>query len=414
MKIKQIVISIFKKEKKLNKRWWYLIWPVVVGISLGLGFIFWKSRNANFELLSPLAGSPLSFLTGHKEKKEVIGFLPYWTVKDFEPGDFKHLPFTQIAYFGLSLDSQGNFIYHENGERELGAFWLQGKTLAKIFENARKAGVKNLLVVKSFDNQTIDSVITEASPSARAIENITAKVMEYNLDGVNIDFEYILEGKMATNSAQKLVEFSDRLNKRLEEEKPGSIVSIDIYPNGFFYNEPYDVIRLSQVCDQIILMAYDFHQMGSAKAGPVAPMRAPLGSRSITDTLQMAFEKKVPSQKLILGIPLYGYEWQTVSGEHQANTYPRSGVLATYKRVKELVAEKRLFTFWDNLAMSPWLIYKDEGKTQQIYFENDRSIGLKLELTKQAELGGIAFWAIGYEGGDRQFWQIIKNWQEKY
>lgn len=406
------ILSIFKREKKLNSRWWLLIWPVIVGVLVGMAFFFWKNKDSSFNFLSPLGTSPLSFLSPSKHK-EVIGFLPYWNVKKLDSDSFDWSFFTQIIFFGLSIDESGNLVYRSEGKKDLGALWLEGEGLKKILDKARTNKVKTLLVIKSFDNEVIDNIITESTTSAKAVENITAKVLEYNFDGVNLDFEYLLQEEIADDSGQKLVEFANALNKKLKTDNPQAILSVDLYPNAIFYDKPYDTLGLSRVCDQIIIMAYDFHQMGSDKTGPVAPLRAPLGSRSIIETLQAAFEKKVPAEKLILGIPLYGYEWQTVSEKHRANAYPRTGVMASYKRVKDLIATEKLSATWDSLAMSPWLVYEKDNETRQVYFENDRSINLKLELTRQANLGGVAFWALGYEGQDSSFWQMVKHWQEK-
>lgn len=407
-----MIINIFQKTKKLSKGWWLLIWPVVVGILLGVAFFSWKNQDSEFNILSPL-GTVIPSLKKPKSEKEIIGFLPYWNVPKLDPDTFDWTILTQIIFFGLSIDEQGELIYVSKGEKDLGAVWLEGQSLEKILKKARQNQVKTLLVIKSFDNETIDSIINNQEFSQKAIENIRKKVKEKNFDGINLDFEYILDGKIVTQSAQNLVRFTKDLNIALKRDNPQAVLSIDVYPNGFMYEKPYDVVSLSKVCDQIIIMAYDFHQMGSNQAGPVAPLRAPLGSRSIIETLQVAFEKEIPSEKLILGIPLYGYEWQTVSEEHQANTYPRSGALATFKRVKDLISQEGLATFWDNLSMSPWLVFEEEEELKQIYFENERSISLKLELSRQSNLGGIAFWALGYEGQDASFWQMIKDWQER-
>ena len=37
-------------------------------------------------------------------------------------------------------------------------------------------------------------------------------------------------------------------------------------------------------------------------------------------------------------------------------------------------------------------------ETHQAYFENEKSLGVKIEAAKQAQLGGVGYWALGYEG----------------
>ena len=45
----------------------------------------------------------------------------------------------------------------------------------------------------------------------------------------------------------------------------------------------------------------------------------------------------------------------------------------------------------------------------QIYFEDERSLKAKLELVKQTGLGGVGFWALGYEGEDEEIWRGVRG-----
>jgi spore germination protein len=60
---------------------------------------------------------------------------------------------------------------------------------------------------------------------------------------------------------------------------------------------------------------------------------------------------------------------------------------------------------WDDEAMSPYLVYKEDGAIKQIYYENLASLSLKYQLVRQLNLSGVAFWAIGYEGEFQEVWQ---------
>ena len=62
---------------------------------------------------------------------------------------------------------------------------------------------------------------------------------------------------------------------------------------------------------------------------------------------------------------------------------------------------------WDEESMTPWLFFDERGETHQIYFENWESISRKLELAKNNQIGGIGFWALGYEGEEVEVWQKL-------
>ena len=118
---------------------------------------------------------------------------------------------------------------------------------------------------------------------------------------------------------------------------------------------------------------------------------------------------QIDKTKLVLGIPLYGYEWRTVSDDHRSDAYPGSGVTASYERIKELIKKEEVDIKWDDKAFSPWLVYEKNGIISQIYFDDLKSISLKVELARQLNLKGVAFWALGYEDQEPDFWKTLKK-----
>jgi spore germination protein len=64
---------------------------------------------------------------------------------------------------------------------------------------------------------------------------------------------------------------------------------------------------------------------------------------------------------------------------------------------------------WNDQALAPYLSYVEDGKNYIIYYENPRSISYKLDLVNQLDLGGVAIWALGYEGEDRVLWDVIDS-----
>jgi spore germination protein YaaH len=156
-------------------------------------------------------------------------------------------------------------------------------------------------------------------------------------------------------------------------------------------------------------------------AGPVAPLSCKCDFATSYDSVCLdqdivshlsAMIKNVPSEKIVLGVPFYGYEWQTASKNFLANTYPGTGALATYARIQTLFSDPKissLSAMWSEKTFSPYLTFEQEGKIYQIYFENNRSLEEKVKLIKSANLGGIAIWALGYETPHKDLWGPIKT-----
>src|SRR4029077_19273896 len=63
--------------------------------------------------------------------------------------------------------------------------------------------------------------------------------------------------------------------------------------------------------DAVFVMGYDYRTGGSPVAGSISPLNGPL--YDVSDTVA-AYLAKVPSNKIILGLPWYGRAWSTVSG----------------------------------------------------------------------------------------------------
>ena len=63
---------------------------------------------------------------------------------------------------------------------------------------------------------------------------------------------------------------------------------------------------------------------------------------------------------------------------------------------------------WRNRHL-PYITYKEDGKQKIIFYENTQSLAYKMDLVRQADLGGIAIWALGYEGDAPELWEVIER-----
>lgn len=339
-------------------------------------------------------------------KKETIGFLPSWSVANKS----KVYPdkLSQIIYFGLSINSDGSIIkYNEDKLPVLEWTYFNSEYFKEIRQEASRSGTKILLSIKSFDNETIDNVISNRGAANRLAKELGALIVEYDLDGINIDFEYFTDTTFPTS--KYLAKFLKELSDKLKQVSPDNIISIDVNATVVIKDKAYNMTEIAKSVDQIILMAYDYRQQGSSRAGPSAPIIGELNEHSISESVE-SLSGRVPNNKLILGLPFYGFEWQTYTKAHKSTTVPGSGALATYKRVKKLLMEnKNVNKSWDEVSQSPWLTYTQYGAIKQIYFEDIRSITEKIKFAKNKKLGGIAIWALGYDGGDMDLWNTIEK-----
>jgi len=149
-------------------------------------------------------------------------------------------------------------------------------------------------------------------------------------------------------------------------------------------------------------MTYDYHFSGSLVTGPVAP-NSGAGVESEFDTetgIQKALEV-LPADKIILGVPLYGYEWETLEPGRRSAVLPGSGIVASNRRAEEFLASCASCSAQrETAAQESYIVYLDQESTtyHQIFYPDEKFMKTKINLANKYNLGGLAFWALGYEG----------------
>ncbi|MDQ3008595.1 MAG: glycosyl hydrolase family 18 protein [bacterium] len=371
------------------------------------GWWFWEAP-----ILSPLtSSSSFRFLVGpdpsRTSGKIVYGFLPFWNVTKttLQP------ELTHLGYFSLTVDGDGSIITQQDGGTEPGYGRLQSESFLEVMAAAEKTNANLELVITQFENDDIIALLSSKQAQSTLISEIDAVLLAYPFTGVNIDIEFT--GEVTPTLRQNLVEFMSELNTHLDSKYTNMNLSIDMYSSAATRDTLWDVAEINRYVDYIIIMAYDFHFRGSSQAGPVAPL---FGGKELWDsdisTHLKAYTQLVPSKKLILGVPFYGYSWQTTSDDSQANTFPRTGSTASFDRVQQLLLDPAILNVqqkWNEKALSPYITYEEDGETYVLYYENSRSLSYKLDYVNQLNLGGIAIWALGYEGTSRELWDVISS-----
>lgn len=345
------------------------------------------------------------------KSKIVYGFLPYWNLNHYTPNQ----AVTHLAYFRLAVNGKGEIV-SDNGDGGYQIF--SGKKARLIASEIRKNHRKYELTLFTSISKDIDDLIACNPCQDKFIENIANLISEHQLDGINIDFEYL--GQVDSNKRQKFTDLMYRIHNLLETRFPRTKLSIDVYGGAAKMNNLWDFPLLAKIVDRVIVMGYDYKTKKSNLPGPTAPL---LGKENLGGDIWedlRTLMKYVPNQKIILAIPFYGYAWETTSDNLvEAQTYPGSGQTLTYKAARKLLDDKQLQVQerWDERSLTPYLVWQtNEGNEQEPdmrwhigFFENPRSLNYKIDVVNALDLGGIAIWALGYEGQYDELWQTIKQ-----
>lgn len=324
-------------------------------------------------------------------KPEVVGFLPYWLIGKADKEYSKYI--TTLTYFGLTVGSDGHIQKLSNPQEEEPGWTTLKKGAYKTY-NAKQS----LLVVSGDDGAIADMIADPVTSANNLIADVAPVMKDKNFTDLNLDIESFMD---ASESARiHFTEFVAQVSKRVKEQNLGT-VSLDLIPISLVKSKIYDAKAIGQVVDRVILMTYDFHYTGSFTAGANAPIGgAGTTLEYDTETAVQEAIKAIPARKILLGIPLYGYQWETLSFAPESATIPGGSSIASVRRVSDLLASCATCSAQlDPIAREPYVIYREDSFYNQIYFENETSVKEKIAMAQKYHLGGVALWALGYEDG---------------
>lgn len=282
-------------------------------------------------------------------------------------------------------------------------FSLERGSNGEIYDNAKDDGVEyiewahnnNYQVWAMFSNNslkdTTSQILNDYEKREAMIENLTDLVEEYNLDGVNVDFENMNESDKDVYS-RFLIELAPRL------KKIGKTLSVDVTaPDGSeTWSLCFDRNTIANVADYIVFMAYDQYGTSSNKAGTTA------GYNWVEANIKKFLgQEDVDPEKIILGIPLYMRLWEE---EDDGTAKPE---VVNMRDMFDVLPENQVAT-WDEELKQYYVEYEEDGKKYKMWVENEKSVGEKINLANQYNLAGIAFWEKDRETND-EFWTFVKE-----
>lgn len=370
---------------------------IILGILLGIGttFTLLHYNPSLFNLLSNTSAT----LNESIRVKQKIGFLPYWLLGKAQNNYSGYI--TTLTYFGLTINPDGTIMKLVNEqEEEPGWTNLRSGAVNEFLNKAKNEKIKLSLLVFNANEESIAQLLENPERHGRNLVTDVKPIMnKYGFTDLNIDIESFQETSEEARTNFSL--FIKTIRQEMKREELGSL-TIDVSPTALIKPYLINVKEIEPYVDTVVFMTYDYHYQGSEVTGPVSPLSGG-GIISEFDNEQAIDEaiKIIPSDKIILGVPLYGYEWETIDDTPRSATIPGSGITASNARVEELLKDcSNCKIQLDKIAQESYLIYKDEatGTYHQIFYPDRNSMEQKLKFAQRNHLGGVALWALGYEG----------------
>ena len=243
-------------------------------------------------------------------------------------------------------------------------------------------------------------ILSRTSSRQGLVNNLIAKAIEFDLDGLNIDLEFI-----SAESAKAYVQFIRELSIMCRLN--GIVLSVDNYVPAD-HNLFYDRKEQGIVADYVVIMGYDEHYATSPEAGSVASID--WVRKGIENTLE-----EVPAEKVINAVPFYTRLWEErpkteeeLAEESESEEFvPYVVTSRAYgmDTIEQIVAEHGAEKTWNDECGQYYAEYEADGNTYKVWLEDEESIEQKAALIREYNLAGISAWKLGFERQD--IWDII-------
>lgn len=319
------------------------------------------------------------------EKRVVMGFYtdaegPTPSSKDSMVKNAKMLD--EVAFFWYSFDGNGKVI-------------PSGKVDLSIKDKAQKNGSKAYALVHNmnpsgpvgFDANLAHRVFSNPAARSRLVTNLVNLTTKDGWDGISVDVE-----KTPPGDRQNFSSFVAELSKALKAKDKVLNISIPakyVDYHSDLWSGAYDYAAIGKYADQVILMTYDEHGMGTTQ-GPIA-------SQGWVDRVIDYAVGKIPKEKIVMGLPVYSYDW--------GSNKPLMPDYLSHAQTVDRAKKHGVQILTDPSAKVPQFTYTANGVRHEVYFENVASLRTKMDYALQHKLHGVAIWRLGME--DPTIWDSL-------
>ncbi|AHL22681.1 glycosyl hydrolase family 18 protein [Thermococcus nautili] len=270
-------------------------------------------------------------------------------------------------------------------------------------------------ILVSVGGWTLSKYFSDIAADPIKRENFAGSVVEilkkYGFDGVDIDWEYPGGGGMEGNhvrpdDGENFVLLLKTLRKALDNASTWKHYLLTVAaPADTTIASRVNWGEVSKIVDFIDVMAYDY-------AGPwlnVTYFNAPLyrdpsgpGLGSVNETISW-YLKRVPGEKLVLGVPFYGRSFANVPPTNHGLYQPFNGTpsgtwgpavethgVMDYWDIAGRIASGKCTRYWSSASKVPWAYCRGVFIT----YDDPESIAIKVEYALNHTLGGVMVWEI--------------------
>lgn len=330
-------------------------------------------RNNTFlsgrDILYPGETIVISYETSKTKNINVIGYTYAFINKETL---IKTLPFlTYLTVYNYQYTADGSLIDIHDEE---------------VISLAKAYGVEPIMLLSTLSERGVGSfevattMLNSLEVQQNLIDNVIKKVKEKGYHGVNIYLKYL-----RPENHDLVEEYIIRISNRMKQEGLRIIVTVTpkITIEGIdTESELMDYSTISSHVDGMLFLSYDW----SYSLGPPASS-TPINI--VRDVLDAAV-KIIPSEKLSLGLPVIGYDWQLpyIPGSTVARAI-------NYDVAIELALLAKVSIQYNEISAAPYYFYVNESnQLHLVWFKDSRSIDAFTNLLSEYNVFGLSIWNV--------------------
>ena len=224
-------------------------------------------------------------------------------------------------------------------------------------------------------------------------EDCLAKVNQYKLDGIDLDWEYPTSNSAGISSHPSDTKNYTALLKDLREVLGDKYLITMASSSSAKY---VDFKNCIQYMNFVNLMTYDMGR--PPKHHSALYPSSGKTSRSVDESVKLHKDAGIPYDKIVVGAPFY-CKAASSSDANDGTYYCKMGPLFSKYTEK-----------WDDSAKVPYLA--DNSGTMMYTYDNVKSIGLKADYVIAKKLRGMMFW--NWEGDNTTTWELTHAIYDKF
>jgi len=370
----------------------FLYFLIAVGVLITVFLVFFPKVKKHEEKIMPIAKTENSKQENKTFKKISSIFVPYWA--DITDLTKESDEYDRYIYFGLETTAD---------------YGLRIKDQSHFDKFNKDVSNKDKWMTVIMTNTDVNIEVLKNKKSWEKIFNQAITHAEENkFNGIVMDLE--MSVLPFENVVQDINNFIKEFSTKIHEKNIK--LALIIYGDTFYRKRPYDLFSLNKYCDEIMVMAYDFHK-SRGEPGPNFPFDRRSSNEGDSNSQQYDYDFKtmikdflrfIPPEKLTVVFGMYGYDWQVDEKKRpsiQAKTL-------TFNEIKEEFLNK---CKWESCVIRRDDISKEteidyiNSKIENnvglinyhiVWFEDEKSAAIKQKYLLEKGIGSVGYWAWGY------------------